>query len=96
MHSLSFDRDGNLWITFLQLVAKVARFLILKAGEWRIYDGFTPGSLNHSFALDSEGFVKKDPGGRLYVSLWGRQSHGPPRSEHGRYKEYSVAGQSDR
>ena len=69
MHSLSFDRDGNLWIT-LQLVAKVARFNT-KSGEWRIYDGFTPGSLNHSFALDSEGLVKKDPNGRLYVSLWG-------------------------
>jgi virginiamycin B lyase len=69
MHSLSFDRDGNLWIT-LQMVAKVARFNT-KNGEWRVYDGFSPGSLNHSFALDSEGFVKKDPSGRLYVSLWG-------------------------
>ena len=69
MHTLSFDRDGYLWIT-LQLVAKVARF-DTKNGEWRIYDGFTPGSLNHSFALDSDGLVKKDPSGRLYVSLWG-------------------------
>jgi virginiamycin B lyase len=69
MHSLSFDRDGNLWIT-LQLVAKVARFNT-RTGEWRIYGGFSSGSLNHSFALDSEGYVKKDPSGRLYVSTWG-------------------------
>ncbi len=69
MHSLSFDRDGNLWIT-LQMVAKVARFTT-KTGEWRIYGGFSPGSLNHSFALDAEGYVKKDPAGRLYVSTWG-------------------------
>ena len=69
MHSLSFDRDGSLWIT-LQLVAEVARFNT-KTGEWKIYGGFAPGSLNHSFALDSEGYVKKDPQGRLYVSTWG-------------------------
>jgi virginiamycin B lyase len=69
MHTLSFDRDGSLWIT-LQLVAKVARF-DTQTAAWRIYDGFTPGSLNHSFALDAEGYVKKDPSGRLYVSLWG-------------------------
>jgi virginiamycin B lyase len=68
MHSLSFDRDGNLWIT-MQLVAKVARFNT-RTGEWRVYGGFSSGSLNHSFALDSEGYVEKDPGGRLYVSIW--------------------------
>ena len=69
MHSLSFDRDGMLWIT-LQLVAKVARF-DTKNREWHLYGGFAPGSLNHSFALDAEGLVKKDPEGRLYVSTWG-------------------------
>lgn len=69
MHSLSFDREGNLWIT-LQLVAKVARFNT-RTGEWHMYGGFSPGSLNHSFALDAEGYVRKDSSGRLYVSTWG-------------------------
>jgi virginiamycin B lyase len=70
MHTLNFDKDdGALWITF-QLVAMVARFEP-RTGEWRLYSGFTPGSLNHSFAIDSEGFVKKDPQGRLYLGLWG-------------------------
>jgi len=90
MHTLSFDRDGNLWIT-LQLVAQVARFNT-KTHEWRMYSGWTPGSLNHSFALDSEGYVKKDPKGRLYVSLWGgnRTSLLDPNS--GEIKEIMVSG----
>lgn len=70
MHTLNFDRDdGSLWITF-QLVAMVARFEP-GSGTWHLYPGFTPGSLNHSFAIDSEGFVKKDEKGRLYIGQWG-------------------------
>jgi virginiamycin B lyase len=70
MHTLHFDRDdGSLWIT-LQLVHMVANFNT-KTKEWRLYSGFTPGSLNHSFAYDSSGFVQKDPQGRLYIGTWG-------------------------
>ena len=91
MHSLSFDRDGSLWIT-LQTVAKVARFNT-KTGEWRIYGGFSPGSLNHSFALDSEGYVKKDPSGRLYVSTWGNDHTSLLDPVTGAVKEIPVFGQ---
>ncbi len=90
MHSLSFDRDGKLWIT-LQLVAKVAQFNT-KTGEWRIYGGFTAGSLNHSFAIDSEGFVKKDPKGRLYVSTWGNDQTTLLDPTTGEVKEIRVSG----
>lgn len=69
MHTLHFGRDGTLWIT-LQLVHMVASF-DTKTGTWRLYSGFTPGSLNHSFAYDSEGYVKKDAKGRLYIGTWG-------------------------
>ncbi len=69
MHTLNFDHDGYLWITF-QLADKVARFNPAN-GEWRIYDGFAKGTLVHSFALDSEGLVKKDANGRLYISQFG-------------------------
>lgn len=72
MHSLAFDREGTLWITF-QLVHMVASF-DTKTHVWRLYNGWPPGSLNHSFAVDSEGFVKKDPKGRLYVSTWGNDT----------------------
>jgi virginiamycin B lyase len=91
MHSLSFDRGGNLWIT-LQLVAKVALFNT-KTGQWRIYGGFSPGSLNHSFALDSEGFVKKDPKGRLYVSTWGNDHTALLDPDTGQVQEIPVAGE---
>jgi virginiamycin B lyase len=90
MHSLSFDRDGNLWIT-LQMVAKTARFNT-KTGEWRIYGGFSPGSLNHSFALDSQGYVKKDPSGRLYVSTWGGNHTALLNPTTGEVKEITVPG----
>ncbi len=91
MHSLSFDHDGNLWIT-LQMVAKVARF-DTKAKQWRIYSGFSAGSLNHSFALDSEGLVKKDPQGRLYVSTWGNNHTTLLNPDTGEIKEIPVPGQ---
>lgn len=90
MHTLGFDRDGNLWITF-QLVAKVARFNT-KTDGWRIYDGFSPGSLNHSFALDSKGYVKKDASGHLYVSLWGGNCTSLLNPTTGEVKEIPVAG----
>jgi virginiamycin B lyase len=92
MHTLSFDRDGYLWITF-QLVAAVARF-DTASGEWRLYNGFTAGSLNHSFALDSEGYVKKDPKGRLYVSLWGGNRTSLLDPNTGVVKEIPVSGNS--
>jgi virginiamycin B lyase len=70
MHTLHFDReDGSLWIT-LQLVQMVANFNT-RTKTWRLYSGFTPGSLNHSFANDSEGFEQKDKDGRLYIGTWG-------------------------
>jgi streptogramin lyase len=69
MHSLAFDRDGYLWITF-QLANSIARF-DTATGEWRIYSGFSPVSLNHSFVIDSEGLIKQDPSGRFYIGLWG-------------------------
>ncbi|GAC1666906.1 MAG: carboxypeptidase regulatory-like domain-containing protein [Steroidobacteraceae bacterium] len=69
MHTLNFDRDGSLWITF-QLADLVARF-DTRGGTWRIYGGFARGSLVHSFALDALGYVKKDAGGRIYVSQFG-------------------------
>lgn len=70
MHTLHFDKDdGSLWIT-LQLVHMVANFNPT-TGAWRLYSGFTPGSLNHSFAYDSQGYVKKDATGQLYIGLWG-------------------------
>lgn len=90
MHSLSFDRDGNLWIT-LQMVAKVARFNT-KTGEWRIYAGFSQGSLNHSFALDSEGYVKKNPQGWLYVSTWGGNHTALLEPNTGEVREITVPG----
>lgn len=90
MHSLSFDRDGNLWIT-MQLVAQVARFNT-KTGEWRMFTGFSAGSLNHSFALDSEGYVKKDPSGRLYVSTWGNNHTTLLEPTTGAIKEIKLSG----
>jgi virginiamycin B lyase len=69
MHTLNFDRDGQLWITF-QLADVVARF-DTRTEQWRIYPGFAKGSLVHSFALDSFGFVKADAKGRICVSQFG-------------------------
>ncbi len=69
MHTLNFDRDGFLWITF-QMTADVAQF-DTHTGDWHIYQGFSAGDLTHSFALDSEGYVKKDASGHIYVSLYG-------------------------
>lgn len=69
MHTLNFDRDGSLWITF-QLADMVARF-DPRTEQWRIYGGFARGTLVHSFALDTLGYVKKDAGGRIYISQFG-------------------------
>jgi virginiamycin B lyase len=69
MHTLNFSRDGRLWITF-QLADVVASF-DPKAEQWRIYPGFAKGTLVHSFALDSSGFVKTDAKGRILVSQFG-------------------------
>jgi virginiamycin B lyase len=68
-HTLNFDRDGRLWIT-LQHAAQVATF-DTRTAKWRFYPGFPPGSLNHSFALDSEGYVEYDADGRIVLTLWG-------------------------
>ncbi len=92
MHTLNFDRDGYLWITF-QLVAMVARF-DTSAGEWRLYTGFTPGSLNHSFAYDSHGYVKKDANGRLNIGLWGGNRTAILDPNSGKIQEYALPGAS--
>jgi streptogramin lyase len=68
-HTLNFDRDGFLWVT-LQHASTVARF-DTTTYKWRLYPGFPSGSLTHSFALDSEGYVKKDVRGRITLTLWG-------------------------
>ncbi len=91
MHTLNFDRDdGSLWITF-QLVAMVANFDPVH-GTWRLYPGFTPGSLNHSFAIDPDGFVKKDPQGRLYLGLWGGNRTGLLDPKTGKVTEKQLPG----
>ena len=69
LHTLNFDRNGTLWAT-LQHGTQVANF-DTRNGRWRLYPGFLPGSLNHSFALDSEGYVKHDGSGRIVLTLWG-------------------------
>lgn len=68
-HTLNFDREGYLWVT-LQHASGVARF-DTTTYKWRLYPGFPSGSLTHSFALDSEGYVKKDVRGRITLTLWG-------------------------
>lgn len=73
-HTLNFDRDGYLWIA-LQHASSVARF-DTASDKWRLYPGFPAGSLNHSFALDSEGYVKKDARGRITLTLWGNNRIG--------------------
>jgi len=73
-HTLNFDRDGYLWIT-LQHASSIARF-DTATNKWRLYPGFPTGSLNHSFALDSEGYVKKDVHGRITFTLWGNNRIG--------------------
>jgi virginiamycin B lyase len=73
-HTLNFDRDGYLWIT-LQHASTVARF-DTRTDTWRLYPGFPQRSLNHSFALDSEGYVKKDARGRITLTLWGNNRIG--------------------
>ena len=91
MHTLHFDReDGSLWIT-LQLVAMVANFNT-QTGEWRLYSGFTPGSLNHSFAYDSDGYVKKDAKGQLYLGLWGGNRTGMLDPKTGKVTEKQLPG----
>jgi len=69
MHTLNFDSDGYLWITF-QLADMVARF-DTRTEQWRIYGGFASGKRVHSFALDSLGNVFKDPDGHIWVSQFG-------------------------
>ena len=90
MHTLNFDRDGYLWITF-QLADKVARF-DTRSGEWRIYDGFAHATLVHSFALDSDGLVKKDASGRLYISQFGGNRISMLDPSNGALKEVPLPG----
>lgn len=74
MHTLNFDRDGTMWITF-QLAGMIGRF-DPTGGQWRLYGGLAPSSLPHSFALDSDGFVKHDSAGRIWFSEFGARAMG--------------------
>jgi virginiamycin B lyase len=90
IHTLNFDRDGYLWIT-MQLVSMVARF-DTRTDEWRFYPGFPEHSLNHSFALDSEGYVKKDAKGQIYIGLWGNNKIANLDPQSGQIKTYQLEG----
>jgi len=92
MHTLSFDRDGYLWIT-LQLADKVARFDTRKE-EWRLYEGLSAGTQVHSFALDPDGIVKKDAKGRLIVSLFSGNRFALLDPSAGRFKEIPLPGEA--
>jgi streptogramin lyase len=90
LHTLNFDRDGLLWMTF-QAAAMVASF-DTGSGQWRFYGGFTPGSLNHSFAYDSHGYVKKDAKGRLNIGLWGGNRTAILDPQTGKVQEFALPG----
>lgn len=89
-HTLNFDRDGDLWIT-LQHVSEVARFNT-KTGKWRLYSGFPPHSMDHSFPLDSEGYVKKDVDGNIYMTLFGNNRLGRLNPKTGEVKAIQLPG----
>jgi streptogramin lyase len=72
MHTLNFDRDGTLWITF-QLAGMIGRF-DPRGEQWRLYAGLSPMSLPHSFALDGDGFVQRDSMGRIWFSEFGARA----------------------
>ena len=90
LHTLNFDRDGLLWMTF-QAAAMVGSFDTAN-GQWRFYGGFTPGSLNHSFAYDSYGFVKKDAKGRINIGLWGGNRTAILDPASGKVQEFTLPG----
>jgi virginiamycin B lyase len=90
MHTLDFDHDGNLWITF-QLADMVARF-DPSSEQWRIYGGFAKGTLVHSFALDTLGYVKRDAGGRIYLSQFGGNRISQLDPTTGKIIEYPLPG----
>jgi streptogramin lyase len=93
LHTLDFDRDGNLWMT-LQLGAMVARF-DPRTETWRLYGGFAPMSLPHSFALDTDGYVKRDAAGRIWVSLFGAHAMGGLNPETGAVTSIPLPGGTD-
>lgn len=90
MHTLDFDRDGSLWITF-QFAGMVANFNT-ERGEWRIYGGFAAESLVHSFALDSFGYVRKDKLGRIYITQFGRNRIAMLEPKSGTVSELALPG----
>jgi streptogramin lyase len=90
LHTLNFDRDGLLWMTF-QAAAMVGSF-DTGTKQWRFYHGFTPGSLNHSFAYDSHGLVRKDAKGRINIGLWGGNRTAVLDPATGKVTEYALPG----
>ncbi len=90
MHTLHFDEAGFLWIT-LQLTDMVARF-DPAAETFRIYGGFQPGSLIHSFAYDEHGLIAFDTRGRMWLSEFGTNALASLNPDTGEVKEYALRG----
>jgi virginiamycin B lyase len=90
MHTLNFDRDGALWVTF-QFADMVGRYETAK-GTWRLYAGFERSTFVHSFALDTLGFVAKDAKGRIWMSQFGGNKVSALDPVSGKLDEFVVEG----
>ncbi|MGD0074489.1 MAG: carboxypeptidase regulatory-like domain-containing protein [Candidatus Binataceae bacterium] len=90
VHTLHFDREGALWMTF-QLVDMVCRF-DPKTEQFRTYPGLKKGSLVHSFAYDPFGYIQYDQQGRLWVSEFGGNAMASIDPKSGQVREYSLPG----
>ncbi len=90
VHTLHFDRDGALWMTF-QLADMICRF-DPKTGQFRTYPGLKKGSLVHSFAYDTFGYVQHDLQGRLWVSEFGGNAVASIDPKSGQVREYNLPG----
>jgi virginiamycin B lyase len=89
VHTLHFDRQGTLWMT-LQLADMVVSFNT-KTEKFHVYKGFRKGSLIHSFAYDTSGYIQYDAHGRMWMSEFGGNAVASLEPKSGQIKEYDVA-----
>lgn len=87
-HTVNDDAQGYIWEAGIE-GDHIARF-DPRTEQWKVFDGFGPGSAAHDIAVNHNFQVSPDAKGRVWVTLIGQNKLGAVHPETGRVQEFDA------
>lgn len=87
-HTVNDDAQGYIWEAGIE-GDHIARF-DPRTEEWKVFDGFGPGSSAHDMAVNSQFQVSPDAKGRVWATLIGKNRLGAVDPETGAVQEFDA------